>query len=169
MWRGVVWVVRTTLPRDSPPAGQPFRQTALRRTALTKIGKKTVGWGNQYSPYLCEGGLAEGRRGLHRNTAHVRLNRPSCGGLDRLWPILVFQCFGPRTPLLPRTHDLLHAARWWPRASRRRPHRQERTDRGKGKRRRRSDKTRNCSASNRVTRFVGIAVKSTDTTDHSVI
>ena len=43
-----------------------------------------------------------------------------------------------------------------------RPHRQERTDRGKGKRRRRSNKTRNCSASNRVTRFVGTAVKGTD-------
>ena len=41
-------------------------------------------------------------------------------------------------------------------------HRQERTDKGKGKRRRRSNKTRNCSGSNRVTRFVGIAVKGTD-------
>ena len=67
----------------------------------------------------------------------------------------------PRT-LLPRTPDLLHAARWWPRASRRRPHRQERTDRGKGKRRRWSNKTRNCSASIRLTRFVGMAVKGTD-------
>ena len=65
-------------------------------------------------------------------------------------------------PLLPRTPDLLHAARWWPRASRRRPHRQDRTDRGKGNRKRRSDKTRNCSASIRLTKFVGMAVKSTD-------
>ena len=44
----------------------------------------------------------------------------------------------------PPNPDLLHAARWWPRA------------------RRRSNKTRNCSASSRVTRFVGIAVKGTD-------
>ena len=64
--------------------------------------------------------------------------------------------------LLPNTPDLPDAARWWPRTSRRQPHKQVRTDKGKGNRRRRSNNTRNGSASILDTRCSGIAVKGTD-------
>ena len=40
-------------------------------------------------------------------------------------------------PLLPSTPHLAHAARWWPKASSGRPHRQVRLDRGNGSARRR--------------------------------
>ena len=68
----------------------------------------------------------------------------------------------PPNSLLPSSPDLPHAARWWPRTSRRRPHRRVRTDRSKDMRRRRSNETRNCSESILDTRCCGIAVNGTE-------
>ena len=65
-------------------------------------------------------------------------------------------------PLLPRTPALLHAARWCPNTSRRRPHTQERTDKGKGNLRRRSRRVRKSSEPIRVTRHTGNAVRGAD-------
>ena len=61
-------------------------------------------------------------------------------------------------PLAPRTPASAHAARWWPRQSRRRPHRQVREEKGGGRWRRRHNKTRNGCGSIRVDRDVGKAI-----------
>ena len=61
-------------------------------------------------------------------------------------------------PLAPRTPASAHAARWWPRQSRRRPHRQVREKKGSGKWRRRHNKTRNGCGSIHVDRDVGKAM-----------
>ena len=50
----------------------------------------------------------------------------------------------PNTPAPPQ------AARWWPRGSRRRPHRQKREEGGRGCQRRRNKSTRNTEESNRA-------------------
>ena len=82
------------LPLRSPRArstsanfdfGQLFfrvRPIRLREGGERGRERKQFGWGNQYSPCLCEGVAAEGRRRFHRNTAYARLsgfNRSSCG------------------------------------------------------------------------------------------
>ena len=58
-------------------------------------------------------------------------------------------------PLAPRTPASAHAARWWPRQSRRRPHRQVREEKGNGRWRRRHNRTRNGCGS--IDRDVGKA------------
>ena len=50
--------------------------------------------------------------------------------------------FSNENPRLPSTQDRGHAARWWPKKSRRRPHRQVREDRGNGSHKRRRSSTR---------------------------
>ena len=50
--------------------------------------------------------------------------------------------FSKENPRLPSTPDPRHAARWWPKKSRRRAHRQVREDRGRDKRRRNSTRKR---------------------------
>ena len=50
--------------------------------------------------------------------------------------------FSRTQPRRPRTPAVPHAARWWPRTSRGRPHRQVRADRGKGSLRRRRSRMR---------------------------
>ena len=63
-------------------------------------------------------------------------------------------------PLAPKTPASAHAARWWPRQSRRRPHRHVREEKGRGRWRRRHNSTRNGCGSMRVDRDVGNAIKS---------
>ena len=62
-------------------------------------------------------------------------------------------------PLAPRTPASAHAARWWPRQSRRRPHRQVREEKGRGRWRRRHNNTRKGCGSIRVDRDVGNAIR----------
>ena len=65
-------------------------------------------------------------------------------------------------PRLLRTPALLHAARWWPNKSRRRPHTQERTDKDKGILRRLKRSTLKGSDSILATQHVGNDVKGTE-------
>ena len=60
-----------------------------------------------------------------------------------------------RNPLRPRTPATAHADRWWPKTSRRRPHRQTRAVRGSGRRKRRRNNTFKTCGSKRVARLVG--------------
>ena len=62
-------------------------------------------------------------------------------------------------PLAPRTPASAHAARWWPRQSRRRPHRQVREDKGRGRWRRRHNNTRKGCGSIRVDQDAGNAIR----------
>ena len=58
-------------------------------------------------------------------------------------------------PLRPRTPATAHADRWWPKTSRRRPHRQTRAVRGSGRRKRWRNNTFKTCGSKRVARLVG--------------
>ena len=62
-------------------------------------------------------------------------------------------------PLAPKTPASAHAARWWPRQSRRWPHRQVREEKGRGSWRRRHNNTRKGCGSIRVDRDVGNATR----------
>ena len=62
-------------------------------------------------------------------------------------------------PREPKTPALGHAARWWPKTSSGRPHRQVREDRGRGSHRRRKSNTRKSWAGNRNKSSVGMALK----------
>ena len=62
-------------------------------------------------------------------------------------------------PRLPSTPEVEHAARWWPRTSRGRPHRQVRDERGRGRRRRWKRRTRKSTESNRWCMEVGETMK----------
>ena len=84
-----------------------------------------------------------------RSMTHGHTTSPS----RQIWPTAL----SAAKPLQPNS-----AARWWPRASNRRPHGQERTKRSSGRRRRWSNRTGNGSGSTLVTRFTGIAVNGTD-------
>ena len=77
--------------------------------------------------------------------------------------------FVDTAPFCPEAFLVLHAARWWPKASSGRPHKQMHTVRGKGRRRRRSNNTRNGSESNVDTRWIGVAVKGTELNGHLAI
>ena len=67
--------------------------------------------------------------------------------------------FSAANPLLPSTPTVLHAARWWPKASTGRPHRQVQTVKGRGIRKRRSKRTRYGSESIFKTRWTGNATR----------
>ena len=64
-------------------------------------------------------------------------------------------------PRLPKIPALEQAARWWPRASSGRPHRQLRREKGKGRRRRRRRRTLNSCGSIRVCMLNGVVWRAT--------
>ena len=66
-------------------------------------------------------------------------------------------------PRLPNTPALAQAARWWPRESSGRPHRQMRLDMERGRRRRRNKRVRNRCGSIRVSTPVGHTVNGAPT------
>ena len=69
-----------------------------------------------------------------------------------------WQLVRPHFPLQTLTSPtLLHAARWWSKESRIRPHRQVRETGGRGKRKRRNSRTLNNGESMRVAGFKGVA------------
>ena len=58
-------------------------------------------------------------------------------------------------PRRPHTPALEHAARWWPKESKGRPHLHKRNESGRGRRRRRRRRTRNKAESMRVRKLAG--------------
>ena len=64
-------------------------------------------------------------------------------------------------PRLPNTPAREQAARWWPKESSKRPHRQTRREKGRGIRRRRNRRTRKSCGSMRVKMLLGVTVRAT--------